>query len=93
MAITNQQIILGEMMARGITEEIHTFEKWKSMGFSVKKGEKSEIKFPIWKYAGKKVKKEDGETVESNPHCFMKMSAFFKASQVEPMKVKAGASA
>ena len=90
MAISNQQIILGEKIMRGITEEIHTFEKWKSLGYTVRKGEKSTIKFPIWKYAGKKIKDEEsGEVTESNPHCFMKMSAFFKRSQVEPMKARA----
>ena len=89
MAITNSQIIMQEMVMRGITEEIHTFQKWRQLGFSVKKGEKSEIKFPIWKYGGKKQKNDDGEDVVANPHCFMKESAFFKRSQVEPMKAGA----
>lgn len=87
MAITNSQIILTEKMARGITEEIHTFEKWKSMGFAVKKGEKSTIKFPIWKYSTKGKKKSDEDDEEkSGGYCFMKMSAFFTEKQVEPIK-------
>ena len=89
MAITNSQIIMQEMVMRGITEEIHTFQKWRQLGFSVKKGEKSDIKFPIWKYGGKKQKNDDGEDVVENPHCFMKESAFFKRSQVEPLKAGA----
>lgn len=90
MAVSNNQIILENKILLGINEEIHTFEKWKSLGYAVKKGEKSTIKFPIWKYAGKKIKDEEsGEVTESNPHCFMKMSAFFKRSQVEPMKARA----
>lgn len=89
MAITNSQIIMQEMVMRGITEEIHTFQKWRQLGFSVKKGEKSDIKFPIWKYGGKKQKNDDGEDVVANPHCFMKESAFFKRSQVEPLKAGA----
>ncbi|MBR2548864.1 MAG: hypothetical protein IKG47_00520 [Oscillospiraceae bacterium] len=89
MAITNSQIIMQEMLMRGITEEIHTFQKWRQLGFSVKKGEKSDIKFPIWKYGGKKQKNDDGEDVVANPHCFMKESAFFKRSQVEPLKAGA----
>lgn len=89
MAVTNSQIIMQEMVMRGITEEIHTFQKWRQLGFSVKKGEKSEIKFPIWKYGGKKQKNDDGEDVVANPHCFMKESAFFKRSQVEPLKAGA----
>lgn len=91
--MTNEQIIATEKMLRGITEEIHTFEHWKSLGYSVKKGEHSDIKFAIWKYSdGKKKDKETGEETEGKAHCFMKLSAFFKASQVEPLKaVKAGA--
>ena len=89
MAITNSQIIMQEMLMRGITEEIHTFQKWRQLGFSVKKGEQSDIKFPIWKYGGKKQKNDDGEDVVANPHCFMKESAFFKRSQVEPLKAGA----
>lgn len=92
MAMTNAEIIFNEKLMRGITEEIHTFERWKSMGYSVKKGEKSEIKFPIWKYGKGKSEESveddgDGEKKKGG-YCFMKMSAFFKESQVEPMKVK-----
>ena len=85
MAMTNNQIITLEKAMRGITEEIHTFRRWNALGYKVKKGEKSEIKFSIWEYGGKKQKNEDGEDVIANPHCFMKESAFFKRSQVEPM--------
>ena len=92
MAMTNEQIIMGEKLMRGITCEIHTFEKWKSMGYSVKNGEKSDIKFAIWKYSNgkKKVDEETGEEKKGNGHCFMKMSAFFTEKQVEPMPIKAG---
>ena len=64
------------------------------MGFAVKKGEKSNIKFAIWKYSTKgKGKKnaqsekadEDGEKIGGG-YCFMKMSAFFTEKQVEPIK-------
>jgi antirestriction protein ArdC len=90
MAMTNQQIIETEKMLRNITEEIHTFERWKELGFSVKKGERSTIKFPIWKYGKKKIEEdEDGKSVESKGYCFMKMSAFFTEKQVEPMKARA----
>ena len=67
-------------------EEIHTFQAWKSLGYSVKKGEKAIAKFPIWKYTSKKVETEDGEEETSN--MFMKTAAFFKMSQVEIIKVK-----
>lgn len=89
MAMTNNQIIMQEKMLLGITEEIHTFQIWKSMGYCVKKGEKACAKFPIWKYGGKKTKDENGEEVVANPHCFLKESAFFKKSQVEPLGARA----
>lgn len=92
MAIKNEEIIATEKMLRNITEEMHTFEKWKSLGYSVKKGEKSEIKFPIWKYSNRKKsdKTEEEENEKSSGYCFMKMSAFFLESQVEPMPIKTG---
>lgn len=64
-----------------IPEPIHTFQVWKSMGYSVKKGEKAIAKFPIWKHISKKVD-VNGEEKERTS-MFMKMSAFFKFSQVE----------
>lgn len=72
-----------------LPEDIHTFNGWKERGFQVKKGEKSKIKFPIWKYT-KKEKPEDektGNPLEDAPltNMFMKLSAFFTAEQVEPI--------
>lgn len=70
-----------------LPEEIHTFNGWKSLGYSVKKGEKSRIKFPIWKHTTKKVEK-DGEE-EERSRMFQKVSAFFTFDQVEPITAKA----
>ncbi len=86
MATTNAQIIAAEMLDRGITEDIHTFQKWKSLGYCVKKGEKSEIRFPIWKHTAKKVVNGDGETVEVGK-LFLKTACFFKRSQVEKLSI------
>lgn len=61
----------------GITEEVHTFQRWKSKGFSVKKGEKAVFKTSIWKAVPDK--DHEGEV-----KMFMKNSAFFTASQVKP---------
>ena len=73
-----------EYLLRGITEEIHIFAKWKSLGYAVRKGEKSNIKFTIWKYTNSKV--DDDETGEEKAgHAFMKMASFFTASQVRPI--------
>ena len=63
-------------------EPIHTFQMWKSLGFSVKKGEKAVAKFTIWKYTVKK-KTESEEEAQQKGHCFMKDSCFFSLSQVE----------
>ena len=65
-------------------EEIHTFQMWKSLGFSVKKGEHAIAKFPIWKYTKKDA---DPETLtEAEEKIFMKIAAFFTIAQVEPIK-------
>lgn len=73
-----------------LPEEIHTFNGWKERGFSVKKGEKSKIKFPIWKHTSKEKSEEEktGNPLEDAPitNMFMKMSAFFTAEQVELME-------
>ena len=73
-----------------LPEEIHTFNGWKARGYQVKKGEKSEIKFPIWKHTTKKPKTSTGEDNQdeqgSKAEMFMKVSAFFTIAQVEPIK-------
>ena len=68
-------------------EPIHTFNGWKERGYSVKKGEKSKIKFPIWKHTSKTVEKDGKE--EERSSMFSKVSAFFTFEQVEPIKAKA----
>lgn len=83
-----------------LPEEIHTFQGRKTLGYSVKKGEKSSIKFPIWKHTTKMLK-TDTESPELNAmnakinaeggetNMFMKLSSWFTAAQVEPIKAKA----
>lgn len=62
---------------------LHTYAKWKSLGYKVKKGEHAITKFPIWKYT--KGKKEDmtEEEAQAAGYCFMKNSAWFTDKQVE----------
>lgn len=75
-----------------VPEPIHTYQVWKALGYQVRKGEKAITKFMIWKYAEKKAKEnhdaniKEGDVIQSN--MFMKMSAFFKASQCDRMEVK-----
>lgn len=74
----------GEEVVVELPEVIHTFNGWKERGYSVKKGEKSAIKFPIWKHSAKKVE-QDGEEKEV-ANMYMKVSAFFTMAQVELIK-------
>ena len=80
-----------------LPEEIHTYNGWKARGYQVKKGEKSSIKFTIWKHTTKMLKTDTGnaELDKANAmvneqggqtNMFMKMSAFFTPAQVEPIK-------
>ena len=83
-----------------LPEPIHTFNGWKALGYSVKKGEKSQIKFAIWKHTTKMLSTDTGnaEMDKANAlvneqggqtNMFMKVSAWFTAAQVEPIKAKA----
>ena len=80
-----------------LPEEIHTFNGWKQIGYQVKKGEKSSIKFVIWKHTTKMLDTNTGnpETDKANAlvneqggieNMFTKMSAFFTFAQVEKIK-------
>lgn len=90
--MTNAEIIYREsieLVKQGILkaiagqpEPIHTFAKWKSMGYSVKKGEKAIAKITIWKYTTRTKTDDDGNAIDDSK-CFPKVSAFFKTSQVE----------
>lgn len=90
--MTNAEIIYREsieLVKQGVLkaiagqpEPIHTFVKWKSMGYSVKKGEKAIAKITIWKYTTRTKTDDDGNEIDDSK-CFPKVSAFFKTSQVE----------
>lgn len=69
-----------------VPEQIHTFQRWKSMGYSVKKGQKAIARFPIWKYTKGKTKEMSEEEAQEHGYCFMKVASFFKSDQVEPLK-------
>ena len=80
-------------------EPIHTFAAWKTMGYSVKKGEHAVAKFAIWKHTSKMLDTDTGNAEADKMNAqineqggqtnmFMKVSAFFTQSQVEPTKEK-----
>ena len=79
--MTNEEIIRTAKVLNGITEESHTFAKWKQMGYRVKKGEHAAFKATIWKHRTQKFETEDGE--KEAGRMFMKTAHFFTASQVE----------
>lgn len=79
--MTNNAIIEAAKMLNGIDEECHTYNRWKSMGFQVRKGEHAAFKAKIWKQGKKKVETEAGE--EEQGRMFMKTASFFTASQVD----------
>lgn len=70
-----------------LPEEIHTYQRWKSLGYQVKRGSKCVTQIPIWKYLGKKSDNLDEEKAQAEGRCYMKTASFFTASQVEKMEV------
>ena len=64
-------------------EPIHTYQRWKELGYQVQKGQKAVARLSIWKYAVKKMQSEDGVKEQPETRMFMKTAAFFSFSQVE----------
>ena len=74
-----------------LPEEIHTYEKWKSLGYQVRKGEKSTIKFDVWYFQKPKKKAPDAETskneqTRNSGKCWMRLTSFFTIDQVDKRK-------
>lgn len=89
----------GSKITIELPEPIHTFNGWKERGYSVKKGEKSEIRITIWKHTTKMLDTNTGnaDTDKMNQqindqggqeNMFKKVSAFFTFAQVEPIKAR-----
>jgi antirestriction protein ArdC len=83
--MTNAEIIKGYKIMMGLTEEIHTYTKWKAMGYQVKKGEKSQHEIAIWKHTTKKVIDKSGEEIDRRK-MVVKTAHFFTESQVEKIQ-------
>ena len=76
-------------------EAIHTYQCWKGLGYQVQKGQKAVAKFKIWKHTTRPVKEDEipegvndaTRAILEQPkeNMFMVTSAFFSASQVEPI--------
>lgn len=87
LSTTGQKIVVtdasGEKKELEVPEEIHTYQRWKSLGYQVKRGQKAIVQFPIWKYTSRKTKDMSEEEAQESGYCFMKLSSFFKSDQVE----------
>lgn len=91
--MTNAEIIAAAMEANGITEQAHTYNRWKRMGFMVKRGEHAAFRAKIWQKSKKvqmpKEEQEEGETPEEKKFqrgWYLQTACFFVASQVEPIE-------
>ena len=72
----------GNRMVIKEPEPIHTIEGWRSLGYSVRKGEAPVASFMIWKY-GEKVNKI---TRKKEKRLFQKKANFYAASQVRRIR-------
>ena len=61
-------------------EAIHTYQRWRELGYQVRKGEKAIASIRIWKHTAK-ARQEDPTEMEEK--MFMKNASFFKVSQVD----------
>jgi hypothetical protein len=61
--MTNEEIIQNEkkVLGMGEFEPLHTFQKWKELGFKVKKGEHAVTCTKLWKPKAKKYTDTNGE--------------------------------
>lgn len=76
----------GEEITVKEVQPIHTYAGWQEIGYQVKKGQKSKVKFPIWKYTSGKKKGMTEEEAQEKGYCFLKLSAWFTDEQVEPIE-------
>ena len=81
--MTNAMIIELYKTENGIKCPLHTYSKWKSLGYQVKKGEKSEHRITIWKGCTKKVHDEESNVEIVSSKVIMKTACFFTIHQVE----------
>lgn len=93
--MTNNQIIEQAVQQQfaGDPEKLsmayHTFEAWRQLGFSVRKGEHAVMCVYLWKKSSRKRSGSDSaETVEieNDDGFFRAKSYLFSSAQVEPSK-------
>lgn len=64
-------------------EPIHTYQKWKQLGYHVKQGETAICKLTIWKHVTREVENTVTKQVDEEQKMFMKTACFFALHQVE----------
>jgi antirestriction protein ArdC len=84
--MTNAMIIELYKAENGIKCPLHTYAKWKSLGYQVKKGEKSEHRITIWKGCTKKTHDEESNVEIVSSKVIMKTACFFTMNQVEKIE-------
>lgn len=85
MATTNAMIIEAYKAENNISLPLHTYAKWQTLGYQVKKGEKCQHRITIWKGTTRTRTNADGEEVTTSK-VILKTACFFTLLQVEPIK-------
>lgn len=86
MAATNKMIIESYKIEHDITCPLHTYLKWKQLGYQVKKGQKSEHKITIWKSTTKKTRNKETGLEEVSNKMILTTACFFTIEQVEAIQ-------
>ena len=84
--MTNVMIIRQECALRGITEEVHTFAKWKALGYKVKKGEHALFETRLWKHSSRTKHNDETNEDEEKESMYMTKAFLFGESQVEKIE-------
>lgn len=84
--MTNLAILEQECRNRGITEVVHTFAKWKSLGYKVKQGEHALFSTQLWKYSKRTKHNDETNEDEEKESMYMTKAFLFGESQVEKIE-------
>lgn len=86
---------MGMEPAEILASAFHTFQEWKRLGYSVKKGEHAALTAYLWKYSDKPSKAQreaaaaagtDPEDIAGGDHFYKAKSYLFSFLQVDKMK-------
>lgn len=75
----------GSVEVKDYPEPIHTFNGWKALGYTVKKGEHAIARFAIWS-PSKKKKADDEDADDEAISMYLRNAYWFKQEQVEEVK-------